>query len=116
MERPDATTCTIKKMKLSRSRELICAKKKYKNTGAPEGRINRDVLHDKRAEYGKAIVSTLSAHLMELYGKDFNSRNLYRMMQFAWDDGRFHKDGTRNDGITMSYEVLNPFGEVNWIL
>lgn len=26
-------------------------------------RINRDVLHDKRAEYGKAIVSTLSTQL-----------------------------------------------------
>lgn len=46
-------------------------------------RINKEVLHDQRAEYGKAIVSTLSAQLMELYGKDFNSRNLHRMMQFA---------------------------------
>lgn len=27
-------------------------------------RINRDVLHDKRAEYGKAIVSTLSTQLL----------------------------------------------------
>ena len=36
-------------------------------------RINKEVLHDQRAEYGKAIVSTLSAQLMELYGKDFNS-------------------------------------------
>ena len=46
-------------------------------------RVNRDSLHDKRAEYGKAIVSTLSAQLMDLYGKDFNTRNLRRMMQFA---------------------------------
>ena len=46
-------------------------------------RINRDVLHDKRAEYGKAIVSTLSAQLTDQYGKDFNARNLHRMMQFA---------------------------------
>ena len=43
-------------------------------------RINKEVLHDQRAEYGKAIVSTLSAQLMELYGKDFNSRNLHRMI------------------------------------
>ena len=46
-------------------------------------RINKEVLHDQRAEYGKAIVSTLSAQLMELYGRDFNSRNLHRMMQLA---------------------------------
>ena len=31
-----------------------------------------------------------------------------------WDrnDGRFHKDETSSDGMTMSYEVINPFGEV----
>ena len=50
-------------------------------------RINRDVLHYKRAEYGKAIVSTLSAQLMDLYGMDFNSRNLHRMMQLAREFG-----------------------------
>jgi beta-galactosidase/beta-glucuronidase len=27
-------------------------------------------------------------------------------------DGRFHKDGTLTNGVTLSYEVLNPFGEV----
>ena len=29
-------------------------------------RINKEVLHDQRAEYGKAIVSTLSAQLIGL--------------------------------------------------
>lgn len=46
-------------------------------------RINRDVLEEKRAEYGQMIVSTLSTQLTELYGRDFSSRNLHRMMQFA---------------------------------
>ena len=46
-------------------------------------RINRDVLNNERAEYGQQIVSTLSTQLTELYGKDFSTRNLHRMMQFA---------------------------------
>lgn len=27
-------------------------------------------------------------------------------------DGKFHKNGTPTHGITLSYEVLNPFGDV----
>ncbi|MCL2417432.1 MAG: PDDEXK nuclease domain-containing protein [Bacteroidales bacterium] len=46
-------------------------------------RINEDVLQNKRADYGKRIVPTLSAQLMEKYGKNFEDKNLRRMMQFA---------------------------------
>lgn len=46
-------------------------------------RINKDVLHEERAEYGKRIVSTVSTKLTERYGSDFTPRNLRRMMQFA---------------------------------
>ena len=46
-------------------------------------RINKDVLHNERAEYGKQIVSTVSAKLTERYGSDFTPRNVRRMMQFA---------------------------------
>ena len=46
-------------------------------------RINKEVLQNQRAEYGKAIVSTLSTQLQERFGKDFNLRNIRRMMQFA---------------------------------
>lgn len=71
-------------------------------------RINRDVLHDKRDEYGKAIVSTLSAQLMDLYGKDFNSRNLHRMMQFAREFGDFQIVSTLSTQLPWSafLEVL----------
>jgi predicted nuclease of restriction endonuclease-like (RecB) superfamily len=41
------------------------------------------VLHDKRAEYGKRIVSTLSRELVQVYGRSFSEKNLRRMMQFA---------------------------------
>lgn len=46
-------------------------------------RINEDILQNKRADYGKRIVPTLSVQLSEKYGKNFELRNLRRMMQFA---------------------------------
>ena len=49
-------------------------------------RINTEVLGNKRAEYGKQIVSTLSTQLNEHFEtKEFSTRNLHRMMQFAAD-------------------------------
>jgi len=46
-------------------------------------RINDDILENKRAEYGKQIVSQLATQLTEKYGRSFEVRNLRRMMQFA---------------------------------
>ena len=47
-------------------------------------RINRDVLANQRAEYGKQIVSTLARQLQALYGtRGFETRSIRRMMQFA---------------------------------
>jgi predicted nuclease of restriction endonuclease-like (RecB) superfamily len=46
-------------------------------------RINDEVLHKKRADYGKQIVVTLSRQLTEKYGKNFERTNLTRMMKFA---------------------------------
>jgi hypothetical protein len=46
-------------------------------------RINKEILHQKRADYGKQIISTLSIKLSEKYGRNFELRNLRRMLQFA---------------------------------
>ncbi|HUZ60664.1 MAG TPA: PDDEXK nuclease domain-containing protein [Hanamia sp.] len=46
-------------------------------------RINKEILQNKRADYGKRIVPTLSAQLEAHYGRNFELRNLRRMMQFA---------------------------------
>ena len=47
-------------------------------------RINREILGNERAEYGKQIVSTVSTQLQTEYGKKgFELRNIWRMMQFA---------------------------------
>jgi len=47
-------------------------------------RINREVLDNQRAEYGKQIVATVSRQLQENYNiKGFDEKNIRRMMQFA---------------------------------
>jgi len=46
-------------------------------------RINENILQNKRAEYGKQIVVTLARQLTEKYGRNFEERNLRRMLQFA---------------------------------
>ena len=46
-------------------------------------RINAEVLHGERAEYGKEVVATLAQELTHAYGGGFAEKNLRRMMQFA---------------------------------
>lgn len=46
-------------------------------------KINNHILQNKRAEYGKQIVTKISAQLEKEFGRSFTERNLRRMMQFA---------------------------------
>ena len=47
-------------------------------------RINREVLGNQRAEYGKQIVAQVARQLQEEYGKKgFDVKSIRRMMQFA---------------------------------
>ncbi len=46
-------------------------------------RIRTEVLQEKRANYGAAIVVTLSRHLEAEFGKAFEEKNLRRMVQLA---------------------------------
>lgn len=47
-------------------------------------RINREILGNERAEYGKKIVTQVAAQLQKEYEtKGFDTRNIRRMMQFA---------------------------------
>ena len=45
-------------------------------------RINKDVLKEQRAEYGKQVVKNLSLSLIERYGRGFSMRNLYNFVDF----------------------------------
>ena len=46
-------------------------------------RIRQDILNEKRAEYGKEIVATLSQQLTKEYGNGFSYSALTRMVRFA---------------------------------
>ena len=45
--------------------------------------INKTVVVNKRAEYGKQIIVTLSRELEQEFGRSFEEKNVRRMMQFA---------------------------------
>lgn len=44
--------------------------------------INKDILQNKRADYGKNIITELSKKLTELYGKGFSKQNLHNFIKF----------------------------------
>lgn len=46
-------------------------------------RIHTEILQEKRADYGKEIVATLSRELTKEYGTGFKEASLWRMVQFA---------------------------------
>ncbi len=46
-------------------------------------RIRKDVLKEKRADYGKEILQSLSAKLTTEFGRGFSQRNLANMIRFA---------------------------------
>jgi predicted nuclease of restriction endonuclease-like (RecB) superfamily len=46
-------------------------------------RVRREILKEKRAEYGAEILQTLSAKLEEEFGRGFSRRNLASMVRFA---------------------------------
>jgi predicted nuclease of restriction endonuclease-like (RecB) superfamily len=46
-------------------------------------RIRKDILEEKRADYGEKIVPTVSAQLVEEFGEGFARRNLFRMIRFV---------------------------------
>jgi predicted nuclease of restriction endonuclease-like (RecB) superfamily len=46
-------------------------------------RLRREILQEKRAEYGQEILPTLSAKLVPAYGEGYGVRNLARMIKLA---------------------------------
>lgn len=71
-------------------------------------RIRRDVLQNRRAEYGEEILPTLSAKLVPEFGQGYSSRNLARMVQFAelFPDRGIIVTLSRNLGWSHFVEIL----------
>ena len=53
-------------------------------------RIRRDILREKRAEYGERIVAALGRQLEREFGRGFTRRNVFNMVRFAevFSDGK----------------------------
>lgn len=75
-------------------------------------RINEEVLNNERAEYGKQIVAVISTLLEEKYGRNFNEKNVRRMMQFATEFANFEIVVTLSRQLSWShFLVLIPLKE-----
>jgi predicted nuclease of restriction endonuclease-like (RecB) superfamily len=64
-------------------------------------RINEEILQNNRAEYGKKVVPKIAEKLTAKYGRNFEVRNLRRMMQFA--------------NVIKEYEIVEPLArQLTW--
>jgi predicted nuclease of restriction endonuclease-like (RecB) superfamily len=45
--------------------------------------VNINILKNKRADYGKKVVPNVATRLVEKYGRNYEEKNLRRMLQFA---------------------------------
>lgn len=66
-------------------------------------KINDDILKNRRAGYGKEIVSTLSRQLKEQYGDGYSLKNLRHMMKFHDVISDFEKVSTLSRQLTWSH-------------
>ncbi|HEY0261895.1 MAG TPA: PDDEXK nuclease domain-containing protein, partial [Chitinophagales bacterium] len=69
-------------------------------------RINDEILRNKRAEYGKEILPTLSAKLENRYGRNFTEKNVRRMIQFAQQFPEFEIVVTLSRQLSWSHFIV----------
>ena len=69
-------------------------------------KINNHILKNERAEYGKQIVVTLSRELESKYGRNFEVKNLRRMLQFADQFGEKEIVVTLSRHLSWSHFLL----------
>jgi len=76
-------------------------------------RVLTKTLQNKRADYGKQIVVTLSRELVERFGNNYEERNLRRMIQFAEQYSDFEKVVTLSRVLSWShFLILIPIKDV----
>lgn len=68
-------------------------------------RINEEVLHNERAEYGKQIIKTISIELENKYGRNFNEKNIRRMMRFSQEFSDFNILPTLSAKLSWSHFI-----------
>ncbi len=68
-------------------------------------RIQKSILGQERADYGKQIVQTLSGKLTQEYGRGFSRSNLFNMIQFAETFSDFQIVQTVSGQLSWSHFV-----------
>ena len=68
-------------------------------------RISGHVLQNKRAEYGKQIVVTVSRELVKRFGNNYEEKNLRRMIQFAEKYSDFENVVTLSRHLSWSHFI-----------
>jgi hypothetical protein len=66
-------------------------------------KINSHILRHQRAEYGRQIIITISQQLVDAYGKNFEEKNLRRMMQFALEFSEYEIVVTLSRQLSWSH-------------
>ncbi len=66
-------------------------------------KVNKFILKNQRAEYGKQIIVTLSRQLQDKYGNNFEEKNLRRMLQFATEFQDFENVVTLSRHLSWSH-------------
>ena len=61
------------------------------------------ILQNKRADYGKQIVVTVSRELVERFGRNYEEKNLRRMIQFVEKYNDFEKVVTLSRHLSWSH-------------
>jgi predicted nuclease of restriction endonuclease-like (RecB) superfamily len=60
--------------------------------------INKEILGEKRAEYGEHVIAKMAVTLTELYGSGFDRPNIFRMLKFS-------RIFTEEIGVTLSHQL-----------
>ncbi|MFV0392287.1 MAG: DUF1016 N-terminal domain-containing protein [Paludibacteraceae bacterium] len=68
--------------------------------------ILKQTLENKRADYGKQIVVTLSRELVENFGSNYEEKNLRRMIQFAQEFPDIEKVVTLSRHLSWSHFLV----------
>ncbi|MFN5415670.1 MAG: YhcG family protein [Flavobacteriia bacterium] len=66
-------------------------------------KINTFILDNKRADYGKSIIVTLSRQLEVKFGRNFEEKNLRRMLQFSSKFNEYDKVVTLSRHLSWSH-------------
>ncbi|WP_428223775.1 PDDEXK nuclease domain-containing protein [Flavobacterium sp.] len=69
-------------------------------------KINHSILENKRGNYGKQIVVSLSRELTRQYGRNFEEKNLRRMLQFAEQFSNYEIVVTLSRQLSWSHVLL----------